>query len=380
MKILYFSKDYTPHDYRFLSSLAETGHEVHFLRLERRKTQFEDRPIPPQIHQVRWYGGRKPFAWRDAPVLLMDLRRILRQLQPDLVHAGPVQSAAFLAALAGVQPLVTMSWGSDLLVDADLMPKRTRLTLNRSSLLFADCQAVRNKAAEFGFPAERTILFPWGVDLDQFSPNANPERSRELSWGEDAFVLLSVRSWETIYGVDVLVRGFARAAERAPGLRLFLLADGSQAGIIRQILSQHKMMERVRFPGRVTQADLPPYYQASNLYVSASHSDGSSVSLMEALASGLPALVSDIPGNREWITPGVEGWLFRDGDDSALADGILEALRQREQMAKMGAAARRLAEQRANWQVNFQTMLQGYAQAVQSPHRKSAIKRRDLIF
>ncbi|NMD31902.1 MAG: glycosyltransferase family 4 protein, partial [Chloroflexi bacterium] len=82
----------------------------------------------------------------------------------------------------------------------------------------------------------------------------------------------------------------------------------------------------------------------------------------------------------EWITPGVEGWLFRDGDDSALADGILEALRQREQMAEMGAAARRLAEQRADWQVNFQTMLQGYTQAVQSPHRKSAIKRRDLIF
>ncbi len=103
-------------------------------------------------------------------------------------------------------------------------------------------------------------------------------------------------------------------------------------------------MERVCFPGRITQADLPPYYQASNLYVSASHSDGSSVSLMEALASGLPALVSDIPGNREWITPGVS-WLFRDGDDSALADGILEALRQREQMAEMGAAARRLAEQ-----------------------------------
>ena len=58
-------------------------------------------------------------------------------------------------------------------------------------------------------------------------------------------------------------------------------------------------------------------YRAADLYLSASHSDGSSVSLMEALGCGLPVLVSDIPGNREWVTDGEQGWLFPDGDDAA---------------------------------------------------------------
>ncbi len=380
MRILYFTQDYTPHDYRFLSSLAKTGHEIYYLRLERRNAQSEDRPLPSQVHQIQWRGGKKPFQWRDAPFLLIDLRRVLHWIQPDILHAGPVQSVAFLAALSGFQPLVTMSWGSDMLVDADRMQKRTHFTLKRTSIFLGDCLAVRNKAKEYGFPVERTVLFPWGVNLEQFSPSSNPGRRAEMSWGEDTFVLLSVRSWETLYGVDVLVRGFARAAEIAPQLRLFLLADGSQSGKLRQILAQHDLLDRVSFPGRVGQADLPSFYQASDLYISASHSDGSSVSLMEALACGLPALVSDIPGNREWITPGGEGWLFPDGDDCALADCILEALRQRERLDVMGKTARALAEQRADWKINFQTMLNGYAQALELHQIKPPVKRGNFIF
>ena len=114
------------------------------------------------------------------------------------------------------------------------------------------------------------------------------------------------------------------------------------------------MLDRVQFAGQVRQDDLPDYYCSADLYVSASHSDGSSVSLMEALASGLPAIVSDIPGNREWITPGEQGWLFPDGDDEALASLILQAYRSAPLPAL--SSRRQLAEQRADWPRNFKTI------------------------
>ena len=76
---------------------------------------------------------------------------------------------------------------------------------------------------------------------------------------------------------------------------------------MRRILEQGDVLDRVHFGGQVGYDNLPLYYGASDLYLSASHSDGSSVSLMEALASGLPVLVSDIPGNREWISEGKTG-------------------------------------------------------------------------
>lgn len=362
MKILYFSRDYTPHDHRFLSALAETAHSVYFLRLERQKRQLESRPLPARVEQVAWGGGQAPAGWRDYPRLLRGARRVIRKIKPDVIHAGPVQSAGFLAALSGFRPLVTMSWGSDLLMDADRsawMRWVTRYTLARSTVLAGDCRAVQDKAAAFGFPPERVVLFPWGVDLQRFQPGRAADLRARLGW-QDAFVVLSLRTWEPLYGVDVLVRGFARAARQRPQLRLLLLGGGSQAGLLRSILQQQGVLEQVYFGGQINGDELPVYYQAADVYVSASHSDGSSVSLMEALASGLPALVSDIPGNREWITTGQDGWLFPDGDDQAITAGILRALDLGGQLAEVRSAARALAEQRANWQINFQRLLAAY--------------------
>jgi glycosyltransferase involved in cell wall biosynthesis len=98
----------------------------------------------------------------------------------------------------------------------------------------------------------------------------------------------------------------------------------------------------------------------ADLYISPSHVDGSSVTLMEALASGLPCLVSDIPGNQEWIEAGVNGWLFRDGDADDLTQKILNAIKNRDSFQKIGEAARQTAEQKADWKKNFGKLLETY--------------------
>jgi len=108
----------------------------------------------------------------------------------------------------------------------------------------------------------------------------------------------------------------------------------------------------------------PRWYRMADLYISPSHVDGSSVSLMEALACGLPALVSDIPANQEWVAEGVNGWLFPDGDAEALAAGILAAAAERKKLPRIGRAARRSAEQRADWKKNFAKLLEAYEQTV----------------
>jgi glycosyltransferase involved in cell wall biosynthesis len=123
------------------------------------------------------------------------------------------------------------------------------------------------------------------------------------------------------------------------------------------------LADKVLFGGQVSNKDLAGIYHAADLYVSASHSDGSSVSLMEALGCGLPVLVSDIPGNKEWITEGREGWLFPNGDETALAEGMLRAYEAREKVNSMRIASRRLAEERADWNKNFKKLLEAYEMA-----------------
>ena len=374
MNLIYFSRSYTPHDHRFLSALATTPYRMFFLRLEPPGRAAGELPVPEGVQPVAWRGGQKPFRWRDVPALTADLKRIISEIKPDLIHAGPLQTAGYLAAKSGFQPLVTMSWGSDLLVDAgrnDWMRRVTAYTLKRTTVLAGDCAAVQQEAARFGFPPERTVLFPWGVDLQHFTPGQADDLRARLGW-QDAFVVLSARSLEPLYGVDVLARGFARAARQAPDLRLLILSCGSQAGLIQKILADAGVLERVHFAGQVSQPDLPAYYRAADLYVSASHSDGSSVSLMEALACGLPALVSDIAGNREWLEGSAAGWFFPDGDEAAVASGILNAYRLRGKLPEVRSAARELAEQRANWNINFQRLLDAYELALQLSNPRSS--------
>jgi glycosyltransferase involved in cell wall biosynthesis len=314
--------------------------------------------------------------------LLIDLKRVIRNVKPDIIQAGPIQRAAFLAALAGFRPLVSMSWGYDLLVDVNrnaLWRWATRYTLQRSAALVGDCDTIRQRAMAFGMHPERIITFPWGIDLEHFTPHGHclPPLYLESSPSEgkpsthigndrQPFVILSTRSWEPIYGVDIIAQAFSQAAQELPGLRLILLGNGSQAAVLRGIFMKAGVLDRVYFRGQIAYAELPRYYRSADLYVSASHSDGTSISLLEALACGLPVLVADIPGNREWVTPGEQGWWFPDGDARALAEAMRKASEQPERLDPMRRAARQLAERRADWHKNFPELLKAYELAKSS--------------
>ncbi len=185
---------------------------------------------------------------------------------------------------------------------------------------------------------------------------------QKLGW-QGAFILLSTRSWEPVYGTDTLIEGFVQAAERDSDLRLLMLGDGSLRPKIVATLEAAGLTDRVHFGGQVDYDSMPAIFRAGNAYVSASHSDGTSISLLEAMACGLPSVVSDIPGNREWVMPGENGWLFSDGDPRDLAEAILMA-KTDSQARTMGGRARAKAEERADWRRNFQLLLEAYRMAL----------------
>jgi glycosyltransferase involved in cell wall biosynthesis len=361
MRVLYFSRNYTTHDHRFLTALARTEHKVFYLRLEGGGQVLENRPLPPEIEQVEWAGGKGPAKFKHGLRLLDDLGRVIRQVNPDLIHAGPIQRSAFLVAMTGFHPLVSASWGYDLLHDARINPFwswSTRYTLHHSDAFVGDCDTIRKLAISYGMPNERIVTFPWGIDLTHF--NLATYKPSNLP----TFSLLSTRSWEPIYGIDVIVRAFIIAASKHPELRLTLLGGGSQYAPIRQILLIGAVYDKVLFPGQVSFLDLPDFYRRADLYIGASHSDGTSISLLEAFACGKPAVIPDIPGNREWVTPGVNGWLFPDGDAEAMAVAILNAVDQRQNLTEMGKKARQIAEARADWEHNFLQLEKAYQLAV----------------
>ena len=365
MRILYFTRGYTPHDRRFLSKLAESSHDVWFLPLEN-YTVASNSELPAGVKLAKWHEapGKNIAADAYLPVLPA-FERLVSQIEPDLVHAGPIQSCGFIAAMSGFHPFLAMSWGSDILMDSekdDFWRWITCYTLRRSDMLLCDCNAVRIKAESLvGYPAQRTVQIPWGVDLEAFfaKPALNDVRS-ELGW-KDAYVALSTRSWEPVYGIEVILRAFQKAHSREQSMRLILLGSGSLSAKIEGFIRRHELTDAVYMPGAVDPEAVPDFYRAADVYISSTHSDGTSVSLLEAMTSGLPVIVTDIPANREWVQHGVNGWLAADGDADEFARLLLLASGlATEDRHSIASLNRRIVEERADWRRNFERLLEAY--------------------
>jgi glycosyltransferase involved in cell wall biosynthesis len=366
MRVLYFSRDYTTHDHRFLKKLVGSRHSVWYLRLQYDGIPYEKRPVPEGIHEIAWPGGDRPRKTVEEWLGLMPhFETVLEQIRPDLIHAGPVQSCGFMTALSGFQPFVLMSWGSDMLVDSDrseLWRWVTEYTLKRSSLFLCDCGEVTDKAHQLvEYPKDRVVQFPWGIDLEMFQPGPDALQFRNRPGWEDAFIVLCTRSWEETYRIDLVLEAFERAHAVNSRLRLVLVGGGSLAPMVHRYIEERRLHGLVLTPGMVPQLELAAYYRAVDLYLSCSGTDGTSVSLLEAMACGLPVVVTDRRSNAEWVSQGRNGWLAESGNADSFAQALLHAAAMApDEMCKVSAANRRLAGLRADWARNSDLLLDAY--------------------
>jgi L-malate glycosyltransferase len=360
MRILYASRGFGVHDERFLRALTASEHEIFFIPLT--TATHPGMVLPAGVRQIY-----QPTEKETTPYTVGSL---LDRWKIDLVHAGPVNDVARAFAFSGFKPLVSMSWGFDLLWDAEreLMAwTAIKEALDHTTVFFCDAHSVETKAiTDYGFDPSRTVVFPWGVDHDLFFPTgAHAGRA-----SNEPLRLFSNRAWEDQYGVDVLVDGLIRAARTGVVFKAVLAGEGSMRSALQEKIKNSGIARQVQFVGRISQADLPGYYNEADVYISASHVDGSSLSLMEAMSCGTVPLVSNIPSNKEWVEDGVSGYLFDDGDSVQLAARLLALDKIRQKLPVLTRNAQAIAEERADWTKNQQIMLSGYDLAMKLHQEK----------
>lgn len=350
MRVLYVRDAITAHDRRFLKAIIDQGHQ----------------PIVVLLGE-----GRVPDAPTDLGVTVSAapaaLGSIAADYEVDVAHAGPVPTVAAVATehLPRRMPFVAVSWGCDVLRDCDdeEVRRRALLSLDRASVVLVDCEAVQSKIREWRPKFETPFVsFPWGVDLARYSGksgSASAALRDTLGWTAN-IVLISTRSWESIYGIDVLLAAFARVVAANDSARLLLIGDGSLRQTIMRQIDVLGLRDRIHAPGRVPENDLPRWYAAADIYVSSSPCDGTSVSLLEAMASCLPAVVHGELGNTEWIAPDENGWLADCRDPRSLAGALQTAIEKRAKWAAMGRANRQRVVTDADWQNNSMRLTGAY--------------------
>lgn len=250
-----------------------------------------------------------------------ETRRQLDSLAPDIVHAHYITSYGYLAAQASRRPLVMTAWGSDIL----LTPHQSRLkrwltgwTLRQADLITGDSLDLVDEIASYR-PTARVYQIHWGADMSRFRP---------ADWAaKPCFDVVSLRSWEPNYHVDVIVTAFADLCRRVPqgNPQLHLLGGGSGEAALRAQVRAFGIEANVSLHGRVDDAAMAAVLGVSKVSVSVPHSDATSVSVLESMAAGLPVIASDLPANRQWL--GADDGAFVGAGDPVALTAALESMR-----------------------------------------------------
>ena len=336
MRLCFVGNPGSIHTQRWVGHFAQAGHETHLVNLGPQPAYKFDWP-GPQHHNLP-SPLTLPFPGLRGVIMLMARRRalaaLLEQIRPDVLHAHSVADPGWFAALSGFHPFVLTAWGSDVLLGLHQGPRLprwlTRNALRRADLLTADARSVLDAARPHLGPGTRTALIRFGVDTRAFSPGIDATWRARLDL-EAGPVLLSIRQCHPLYNIDAIIRAFARVREELPAARLLIklvsqTTHDPYLAEMRELAGQLALGDAVAYVPQVAYAEIPDLYRVADLVLSVPSSDALPVSVLEAMACGVPVIASDLPALRELIDDGADLTLVPARDVDALSRAVLSLL------------------------------------------------------
>ena len=280
------------------------------------------------------------------PRRLRQLVRLMRRVQPDIVHTQLSYAnilgllAARLAgrpAVASLQNVTTNQGRLD-------GPKRTleRLALRLAERTIVVAEGAREETQRsFRLPPERIAVLPNAVDLARLDLPVEFDRDevrRELGGRPSSRLICVIARLTPDKGHDLLLQAAAALASRHPGIRYLFVGTGVEEGRLRRLAGDLGLAEVVAFLG--VRDDVPRIVAASDLFVLPSLNEGLSLAMLEAMAIGTPVVATRVGGAADVIEPGRTGWIVPPGQPTSLADAIDEALRAPGRAAEYARRAR----------------------------------------
>lgn len=350
-RILFFADAASVHTHRWVQAVADRGGRAVVIT-----RQAADVPGAEEVIAVR-PGGDKLGWFQALPEVRRVAREVAQRFQPTLVHGHYVTSYGLWAAACGLRlPTVLTAWGSDILVT----PRQSRLmhlvvawSLRHADLITADSLDMLDEIATY-HPSAPCHQILWGADTELFAPVSAASKSA-------GFDIVSLRSWEPNYNIDVVVDAFARFVALRPDAmaRLHLLGGGSLQADLEHQVKHLGLVDQVVFHGRVGDRAMAEAIQHSRVSVSVPTSDATSVSVLESMACGLPIVASDLPANRQWINAqGGEVVPVRDPD--AICQALMRLHDQPGLAEQMGAHNRARIERQASRRGQMDAMWRHY--------------------
>ncbi len=292
---------------------------------------------------------------------------LMRKMNPSILHGTWVPTDGYLCARAGVHPLIITPLVTDIVQKPKVSKRLHQIvheTLRKADRVIVDCQWAKAQVLQRypDFSSDKCEVIPRPVDLTIFSPAL-----RALKSSAYVPILVCNRHFEDLYDHQTLFSALD-LLPRDLNYQLLLTGSGVLEPVLQARANQSPWRDRVKFMGRLKNAsEVAELVKSSDIYITSSKQDGTSSSLIEAMACGLPSIVTNVGGNPEWIEEGKTGFLFPVGDVSLLAEHLKTLILNSTLRLDMGKAARKIVEERAHPSRFQEAVIKVYGQLLSKP-------------
>jgi L-malate glycosyltransferase len=329
---------------------------------------YEDSPYREeeaglQVYRFPFFSGNKLLIERKTiPYLRMLLYYlsgvfvalwVVLRRRCDLIHvhwAVPTGIVGVFCQFLLRRPLVVTVHGSDFRLAAEgskLIRNLFLFVCRKANHVTCVSEVLKKGLCEWGVPEGKISVFPMGVE-ETFLQTGRQRREGKES---QSWTVLSNRNLLPLYNVSLLIHAIPAVLVHEPDTRFIIAGEGSEKEGLERKAKELNVEGAVNFIGRVSHDAMPALLGDSDIYVSTSFADGTSVSLLEAMAAGTFPVVTDIPANRAWIRDGVNGFLVPVKEARVLADRIVDVIRSADLLQSSREENLRVIEEKALWPV-----------------------------
>jgi glycosyltransferase involved in cell wall biosynthesis len=321
----------------------------------------------PMIFRENIFKIWKPIRWVHLQFKILYYASLIK---PNIIFAQGIQtnglgSILYKLFLNGRVRILLMPWGSDWAIipyKSKFWMALTKFVLEHSDLYQIDCEYGKDTCLRLAkIKADNIWVFPQGIPLDDFQMINSLERiniKKELGIKSNKLVLIMTRYMKPIYGIDIFLKSLALLKKEYPGLFFAIICgDGPLRKELLNLSLELDITDEVLFTGLLKWNELKRYLGSSDVYVSTSYSDGTSISLLQAMAMGLPVIVTDVPANLEWVRDGYNGYIVERGNPIELKNAIINCIKNPDLLKMFGTRNRKIVEEKADWSMNLKKFL-----------------------
>ncbi len=331
------------HTQRWVEYFAQKGHEVHLITYDPMGRDITE--VNEHVITSRWKNLYLSFIPCHIAI-----KKLVHKIKPDLIHAHFIAKYGFHLLGLNVHPSVVSAWGDDILIlpkKSGLIHRYTNKVLTSVDLVYAVSHNISDHiSADFNIPANKIHYLPFGIDTDLFAPIPDKKDCNRIT-----IKIFSNRGFFPVYDNETLVKGFALAYQKNSSFRLILKGEGPDEQKIRDLVSSLGISDLVSFKKKTDYTEVPKDYRNADIFITTSISDGTPVSILEAMASGLPCIATSVGGIPEWIEDQKSGLLIPPGSPESVAKSILALAQDSAFCTQLGIAARKTIVERGQWNI-----------------------------